>query len=518
MGESKHEGLAVPGRVMLAHEPPFVIGPLSVDPPTRQVTNDGRSMTLEPRVMQVLVALARANAAIVTRDELIERCWDGRIVTDDAINRVLSRIRHVAEGIGAGAFKLETITKVGYRLTVNGQRPAATAPAAPARAMSAPLPRRSLLVGAGAFAALGLTGLGLWERRKPAYRPDPEALAYYRRGIAVREAGLLEVYHQADAWFRQAVAIDPEFADAWGALALQRSFRLDIVSEADLRPLAEQSRSDSKRALELDPDQPEAIAALAMIPTKFHRWGAAENEMRRVHDSHPGVWMLDSQLGRLMGDVARWDEAIRLLRQVSKSHPTIPYPHIALTYVYLGAGRLEEAAAESTRSLARWPNNPGIWPMHIDILGECGRTSEAVAFAADERARPLRREGNVRLFTAMTQALDTRAEDDIGRFRSMVYASVHQDVRIGAFAALKMSALGAVDEAYELLDAYFFRRGRFAANAPPMSDLSRRDTDFLFFPGSRHLRRDPRFHKLIHALGLNAYWDSIGVAPPHLPR
>src|ERR1043166_3703775 len=127
MGQSKHDGLAIPGRVVLAHETPFTLGKLTISPPDRQVEADGRSETLEPRVMQVLVALARANHAIVTRDELIEYCWDGRIVTDDAIKRVLSRIRQVAADIGGGSFCLETITKVGYRLSLTATvRSAAT--------------------------------------------------------------------------------------------------------------------------------------------------------------------------------------------------------------------------------------------------------------------------------------------------------------------------------------------------------------------------------------------------------
>ena len=37
MGEEKHDGLAVPGHIILAHELPFTIGVLRVDPPTRQV-------------------------------------------------------------------------------------------------------------------------------------------------------------------------------------------------------------------------------------------------------------------------------------------------------------------------------------------------------------------------------------------------------------------------------------------------------------------------------------------------
>jgi len=117
MGEFKHDGLAVPGRVVLAHEPPFALGKANVDPATRQIEAAGRSETLEPRVMQVLVALARAGGSIVTRDELINRCWDGRIVGEDAINRTLSRIRQVAADIGGGSFKIETVTKVGYRIS-----------------------------------------------------------------------------------------------------------------------------------------------------------------------------------------------------------------------------------------------------------------------------------------------------------------------------------------------------------------------------------------------------------------
>ena len=116
MGEEKHDGLAIPGQILLAHEPPFTIGQLRVEPSTRQVVSDGSSETLEPRVMQVLVALGRANGGIVTRNELIDWCWGGRIVGEDAINRAIFRLRQVTAEIGDGSFGVETITKVGYRL------------------------------------------------------------------------------------------------------------------------------------------------------------------------------------------------------------------------------------------------------------------------------------------------------------------------------------------------------------------------------------------------------------------
>ena len=89
----------------LAHEPGFTLGGIRVRPGLRQLVrdSDGAEEMVEPRVMQVLVALARAKGAIVTRDELIRDCWEGRVVGEDAINRALSRVRRLSEGIAAGA-------------------------------------------------------------------------------------------------------------------------------------------------------------------------------------------------------------------------------------------------------------------------------------------------------------------------------------------------------------------------------------------------------------------------------
>ena len=87
--------------------------------------DDGREEFLEPRVMQVLVALLRAEGRIVSRDELLSTCWPGVLVGEDALNRVMGRLRRLTGGIAAGAFKIETVTKVGNRLAPDSIRPAA---------------------------------------------------------------------------------------------------------------------------------------------------------------------------------------------------------------------------------------------------------------------------------------------------------------------------------------------------------------------------------------------------------
>lgn len=107
--------MTTPDQIDLARASAFRIGPITVEPALRQVTA-ARSETLEPRVMQVLVVLAMANGGIVSRDDLVRQCWEGRIVGDDSITRVIARLRKLAEDHGDGAFRIETITKVGYRL------------------------------------------------------------------------------------------------------------------------------------------------------------------------------------------------------------------------------------------------------------------------------------------------------------------------------------------------------------------------------------------------------------------
>ena len=72
--------------------------------------------------MQVLVALAHAHGEVRSRDDLIFCCWDGTIVGDDAINRVIGKIRHIALQEGAG-FKVETLPRIGYRLILHNEAP-----------------------------------------------------------------------------------------------------------------------------------------------------------------------------------------------------------------------------------------------------------------------------------------------------------------------------------------------------------------------------------------------------------
>jgi TolB-like protein/DNA-binding winged helix-turn-helix (wHTH) protein/Tfp pilus assembly protein PilF len=105
-----------PSRIDLAREADFTVGRLTVRPSKREVEADGVRRVLQPRVMQVLVALAQSKSGIVSQHELVVRCWSGLSVGDDAIARCIAQLRRLATGWDEAPFTIQTIAGVGYGL------------------------------------------------------------------------------------------------------------------------------------------------------------------------------------------------------------------------------------------------------------------------------------------------------------------------------------------------------------------------------------------------------------------
>jgi TolB-like protein/DNA-binding winged helix-turn-helix (wHTH) protein/tetratricopeptide (TPR) repeat protein len=140
-------------RINLAETPDFDLGGLRVSPARRQVSMSGECRELEPKVAQVLIALATASPAVVSRDNLVEQCWDGRIVGDDALNRCILALRHLAKAYSPEPFAIETVPRVGYSLVAGaGQGTASNQRRANRpRGLGLVLVLLLLLAGAGVF-------------------------------------------------------------------------------------------------------------------------------------------------------------------------------------------------------------------------------------------------------------------------------------------------------------------------------------------------------------------------------
>ena len=125
----------------------FRIGEHAVQPQRGRIASPSGEVHVEPRAMDVLVALARRAGDTVSRDELIEAVWKHPHVSDEALSRCISLLRQALGDDRAQPRYLETIPKRGYRLLapveVLAVAGSSRGPSFPAPAGSVSLPKWS---------------------------------------------------------------------------------------------------------------------------------------------------------------------------------------------------------------------------------------------------------------------------------------------------------------------------------------------------------------------------------------
>ncbi|HXG80784.1 MAG TPA: winged helix-turn-helix domain-containing protein [Sphingomicrobium sp.] len=511
VGELSHLELAAASRVRLANEASFRVGRLTVHPATRQLVFGDLHETIEPRVMQVLVALARARGNVVSRDQLTECCWEGRIVGEDAINRVLSRLRHIATGIGGGSFEVDTIRGVGYRLIERGRGSDAALRAGEPRTETA----RALLSRRTLIAASGATGIaavaGTWFFLRARHEPLPLAMQYYRRGLETRGQASINLAEQGAALFREAVRIDPQFADAWGALAWSYRGLLEYGPRPDSARLESLCRSAAARALELDPDNADAHSALLLLKPFFGNWAEIEDGCRRLLERHPRNSILEYNLGHTLCDVGRWRATIPYFRAVAERERFWPLAHNQLARSLQNGGRSEEAEDIIEDGLKRFPRRKDYWLSKIGYLADAGRVPEALAFATDISSRPaVGIEPAIEFQIMILRALaDGSTASREAAFQKVAAAARTMSAYL-PMAALSASALGYLDASFSMLEGFYFGRGPWARGRNP-----RAFTSILFLGSAAPIRTDRRFSRLLRETGLEEYWRKMGVEPDY---
>src|SRR5688500_6864448 len=144
------------------------LGDFMVDPAAGEMVGPAGREQLDPKVMQVLVVLARHAGEVVPRQALLEAVWPGVVVGEDVVSRCIYQLRRHLRQAGGDerhAAMVETLPKRGYRLnSADGLVPLSVPDAATAHdpagandarlhdeapAARAPRPRRYALIVAG---------------------------------------------------------------------------------------------------------------------------------------------------------------------------------------------------------------------------------------------------------------------------------------------------------------------------------------------------------------------------------
>lgn len=503
-------------RIDLAHEPDFSIGDLQVRPSTRELSRGDEKVVIEPRVMQVLVSLSRAGGAVVSRDDLIQSCWDGRVVGEDAINRVLSRLRRLSDGIGSGRFRVETVTRVGYRLIAEAGLQASPASSSGISA-SQPVSRRMLIVGGG-LAVLGVAGaVHVFTRSHDL--PD-EAEQLIRRGQEAVLYGTPEQTALGISLLQQAIERAPENARIWGLLSLAYGQQASQSNQPDFDRLIERAESAGRRALELDPDNPEAQLGRSIGRMKQEERADRDRRMRALVARHPDNPAVNRQYSFLLTQTGRLRESLSYLERAIAAEPYSPTDAHAFATTLWSVGRLDEADTAMESAFRRWPRHYGVWFARYKLLVQTDKLAIAQAMLDDIGQRPTGvPDSNFALVQTELDALTRREPAAVKRAIDAHMQAARTGVGFTQNAMTFAATVGELDRVFELADAMFFDRGfrlgtqRFTKEQGLFNPSRRRPTYFLFTPPFAPCWKDPRFNVLLEELGLERYWKATGSQP-----
>jgi len=116
------------GRTMV-----YSFGEFRVDAARFEIARGGKVLAVEPQVLELLILLLRHRDRVVTRDELLETVWSGKVVSDTTLSSRIKTARQVIGDDGARQDYIKTIHGRGFRFVgeVAEQQAPTAAPAAP---------------------------------------------------------------------------------------------------------------------------------------------------------------------------------------------------------------------------------------------------------------------------------------------------------------------------------------------------------------------------------------------------
>jgi len=213
---------------------------------------------------------------------------------------------------------------------------------------------------------------------------NAEAFQFYLQGKFYGQRVTQADTDRAIALFKQALALDPDYALAWTGLSkvymTQAGFGFAPIDEG-----YERAREAALRALQLAPDLADAHVELGAVQLNHDwNWTAAGASLKRGLELAPGdahVLMGASRLARILG---QHDRALDLIGRALALDPLSSGIHREAALVYLMSNRLEDTAASLQMAIELNPRG-GLAHAFLAVTRMLqGRGEEALAIAAEE--------------------------------------------------------------------------------------------------------------------------------------
>ena len=188
---------------------------------------------------------------------------------------------------------------------------------------------------------------------------DTSARDAYLKGIYHLSSYRQDDLEKAVTFFEAAIEQDPGFVDARARYAetLMSLAYVDRHSPG-AQQLSEEAAIQARTALEMDPENPWANVAMAVLDFALHDPVSAKNRLERILENHPNhvgalVWI--SMIYTLLGRPSQGEAAAR--RAVERD-PADANNHSMAAYALLSRGRYVQAMESLDRAVRLDPRNP----------------------------------------------------------------------------------------------------------------------------------------------------------------
>lgn len=284
----------------------YGFGPFVFDARTRQLTHDGREVTLTALQSALLAELIPQAGTLLPKDGLVTAIWGDVAVTDNSLEQVVSSVRRILSDAESRVY-IETVTRRGYRFAAPVTRLARRETDEELAALLAP--HRAWIEGRAALETLD-------------------------RG---RVAG-------ARATFEYVLSVSPDQATAHVGLANACVMQYETTRSGaapDVDAL-ERASHHAREACRLDSSLGEAWATLGFVLARTGRRLDALAASRRATTLEPDNWRHQLRLA----SVGWGEERLRAARRTLALLPGFPLAHFLAATVHVARGALGEAARE----------------------------------------------------------------------------------------------------------------------------------------------------------------------------
>ena len=316
---------------------------------------------------------------------------------------------------------------------------------------------------------------------------DPEAIRLWMVGILyMKSLGRTDGLELALQKYKEAVALDPDFAQGYASMATAYVFQGSWIGRKDPKVVLPLAISAAHRALELDPYLADAHFALGQVHWLNRQWEAAEREYRKGYELNPSSVIGLTEYANFLTAMGRTDEAIEFATQAVRIAPLDPIAYNELAFAYWTGGRLEQALAWFEKSLEIDPDFKQTVLLIPELYIDLGQPDKA-EFYLDK----FREDFNDHLSQDIGYAASTYirlGREDIARELLADLLERRESGQVRAFAvALIYNSLGETETALDWLET--------AYEEQDISLIWLKD-DIAF----DELREHPRFKELVSRL------------------